>query len=106
MTELVFRAKGWLEVNGKVVAGSGKVRLLELVASEGSITKAAKAMGMSYRHAWGILKDMEKIAGGKLVSSSRGGSTGGKTGLTPLGKEILDRYKEGQERLEGLLEPI
>ena len=100
MTPLTFRAKGWLEKDGKVVAGSGKIRLLEYVESEGSISRAAKAMGMSYRHAWGIVKQMEEIAGSKLVTSSRGGSDGGKTGLTSLGKKLLKEYHAGEVRLE------
>ena len=100
MTKLSFRAKGWLEKDGKVVAGGGKIQLLEYVQSEGSISSAAKAMNMSYRHAWGIVKDMEKAAGGKLVESSRGGSSGGKTGLTALGMKLIKEYHAGEKKLK------
>ena len=100
MSKMEFRAKGWLERNGKVVAGKGRITLLEHIESEGSISSAAKVMGMSYRHAWGILKDMETASGGKLVTSSRGGSSGGRTGLTKLGKQLIKDYHEGEKRLE------
>jgi molybdate transport system regulatory protein len=94
------RYKVWLEKDGEVVAGNGKVGLLKLVDELGSIQKAAEKYGMSYRHAWGVLQKMEKRAGLKLVETQVGGKEGGGTQLTPQARKFLGEYEVFRKGLD------
>jgi molybdate transport system regulatory protein len=73
--------------------GPGKAHLLELVASTGSIRKAAAGMKMSYRKAWLLLKALEETFGAPLVVTATGGKAGGGARLTPLGALVASRYR-------------
>ncbi len=85
--------------DGRPLVGKGRAQLLRLVDSTGSITAAARAMGMSYRNAWGVLKEVADAAGGPLVASERGGRRGGRTHLSPLGRELLEEYGRAERAL-------
>lgn len=76
-----------------IAMGPGKADLLEALRAEGSITSAARSMGMSYRRAWLLVETMNSCFRGALVETTRGGRKGGGARLTPLGNEILDRYR-------------
>lgn len=79
---------------GQAIAiGPGKADLLAAIETEGSITRAAKAMGMSYRRAWLLVETMNGCFKAPLVEAARGGSGGGGSGLTALGREVLARYR-------------
>jgi len=77
--------------------GPGKAALLEAIAESGSISRAAKAMGMSYRRAWLLVETMNACFREPLVEAARGGSGGGGARVTPLGREVLLRYREMEE---------
>jgi len=91
MYELKLRV--WLERDGRFIVSDGRARLLREIKETGSLLKAAKKMGMSYRHAWGVLHKIAQSAGGEIVHSERGGKSGGLTSLTPFGEEILREYE-------------
>jgi len=99
-----LNAKGWLEKDGKFLLGEGRARLLELIDETHSISETAKEMKMSYRHAWGVIREMEGAVGKKLVKSVRGGSEGGKTELTAAGKKLLSDYERGLTSLTDFLD--
>jgi len=73
--------------------GPGKARLLELIGEVGSISSAAKALGMSYRRAWLLVDAMNRDFRLPLVETSRGGGGGGGAQLTALGREACERYR-------------
>jgi molybdate transport system regulatory protein len=73
--------------------GPGKARLLELIASEGSIAAAGRAMGMSYRRAWELVDELNQCFGRPVVTTHMGGRRGGGAGLTPLGRSIVEHYR-------------
>jgi len=73
--------------------GPGKVRLLELIEQHGSITAAAKAMGISYRRAWLLVEGLKQAFRDPVVATQHGGAKGGGAGLTPVGREIVERYR-------------
>jgi molybdate transport system regulatory protein len=98
------KSKVWIEAGGEVVAGDGKINLLERIEEMGSIQKAAGEMGMSYRHAWGFLQKMEERGGIKLVETQIGGRQGGGAKLTSAGKEFLKRYLAFREGLDEYIE--
>lgn len=101
MTKL--RAKVWLEKDGRPVLGSGRAELLQTIDAEGSINKAAKKLGMSYRHAWGIIKKINRAWCKEVVRSTRGGKEGGRTTLTESGRALLKEYHEKAAALDRLL---
>ncbi|MDD5502878.1 MAG: LysR family transcriptional regulator, partial [Candidatus Thermoplasmatota archaeon] len=96
-------AKIWLEVRGKPLLGEGRAHLLREIAGGLSLNAAAKKLEMSYRHAWGIIKEMEKVSGKKVVEATRGGATGGGTKLTEYGQSILRQYDDRRKALENLM---
>jgi len=73
--------------------GEGRAKLLRQIRETGSLSKAAKQMGMSYRHAWGIVHRMEEICGQKIVKSVRGGAERGQSILTDAGERILMEFE-------------
>jgi molybdate transport system regulatory protein len=80
--------------NGSDIAiGPGKAELLAAIAEHGSISAAARAMGMSYRRAWLLVETMNRSFKQPLVSTLAGGKHGGGTQLTATGELILQRYQ-------------
>jgi molybdate transport system regulatory protein len=77
--------------------GPGRADLLELIESTGSISAAGKAMGMSYKRAWGLVQAMNEGWGSPLVEASRGGAGQGGATLTADGEFVLARYRAMQE---------
>lgn len=100
MAEFQPRHKLWLEAGGKLVMSDYRVRLLELVAESGSLAQAAAAMGLSYRRAWGKVKEIEANLGLALVHSEVGGAGGGHTTLTDEGQALVGAYQRFRERVE------
>jgi molybdate transport system regulatory protein len=86
-----IKAKFWIENRGEVVLGGGKTALLQAVDRLGSIQRAADEFGMSYRHAWGAIRRIEKRAGFKIVDTKLGGKEGGGAQLTPKGKTFVKK---------------
>lgn len=97
------KAKLWLEIKGKPILGEGRAQLLHEISGGASLNLAARKLGMSYRHAWGTIKEMERISGKKIVEMQRGGAGGGGTRLTEFGETILRQYDERSKALENLL---
>ena len=77
--------------------GPGKARLLESVRDTGSISAAAREMGMSYKRAWLLLDSLNAAFEPTVVTTSQGGAGGGGARLTDFGRELLERYR----RMEG-----
>ncbi|MGE3065724.1 MAG: winged helix-turn-helix domain-containing protein [Hyphomicrobiaceae bacterium] len=73
--------------------GPGKIALLELISKHGSISAAGKEMGMSYRRAWMLVDEVNKIFRSPLVDKQMGGTGGGSARLTPLGRDVVARYR-------------
>jgi molybdate transport system regulatory protein len=73
--------------------GPGKITLLELIAAMGSISAAARAMDMSYKHAWDLIEEMNELFGRPLVSTQTGGKEGGGARLTETGQGLVSRFR-------------
>ncbi|MFC3208470.1 MAG: winged helix-turn-helix domain-containing protein [Mesorhizobium sp.] len=80
-----------LDPDGRV--GPGKIELLEQIATFGSISAAARSMEMSYKHAWDLVEDMNRVFGKSLVAAQTGGRKGGGAQLTPLGLAVVSRFR-------------
>ena len=99
------RFKLWLEQDdGRVVMSDYRVRLLELIAATDSLAKAAAEMGLSYRRAWGKVRELEENLGYALVHSSVGGAGGGHTVVTEDGLALLAAYRRFQGRVANELD--
>ena len=80
--------------HGKFTAmGPGKADLLDAIHHTGSISAAAKRMGMSYRRAWELVDSMNQCFKQPLVNTAAGGSHGGGTQVTEYGFQILASYR-------------
>jgi len=84
----------WLETLSRntVLDGEGFSLLLE-IEKTGSLSAAAKTLAMSYRKAWGKLRDVEYHLGFRLVEKKRGGASGGHSSLSMEGRHLLMAYK-------------
>jgi len=71
-----------------------------MIEREGSLNRAAKKLRMSYRHAWGIVRELERELGFKIVRAIRGGERGGGTQLTERGRALTREYKLMSDALD------
>jgi len=94
------RTKVWLEVDGKRLIGQGRATLLRLIQDTSSINAAAREMGISFRRAWSMVRDMEETIGSPLVDKKRGGVGGGEARLTPVAFRLLERYESIRRQFE------
>lgn len=84
---------------GKTIAiGPGKAELLGLIEKHGSISAAAREMGMSYRRAWTLVETMNRTFREPVVAAATGGKGGGGASVTDFGREALRRYREMEEK--------
>ena len=73
--------------------GPGKAKLLESIRESGSISAAARDMGMPYRRAWVLLDSINRAFKEPVVEAAAGGAHGGGAVLTPFGADLLQRYQ-------------
>ncbi len=99
-----LRGRIWIEGGEGTFLGYGRIILLERVREFGSITRAAKSMEISYRHAWELVDSMNRQARKSLVEAATGGKGGGGARLTEEGEKAISLfwrfYKDFQEFLE------
>jgi molybdate transport system regulatory protein len=79
----------WVEKDGETFLAWGRVVLLERIREHGSITAAARSMGMGYRHAWMLIDEMNRLSPRPLVVRAVGGRGGGGSRLTPAGEAVV-----------------
>ena len=92
------KVKVWIEDDAdNLIFGGGKTQILELIDQTGSISEAAKKVGMNYKKAWSHIQILQEFLEDELVISSKGGKGQGGTVLTPKAKEIMQTYKTLQD---------
>jgi molybdate transport system regulatory protein len=74
--------------------GPGKIVLLEAIIETGSISAAAKTMDMSYRRAWALIDELNKMFAGPCVETAAGGAGGGGARVTQFGSRVLAAYRK------------
>lgn len=82
----------WLNKGEKPFLGKGRIELLEGIQKHGSISQAARAMGMSYKAAWDLIDAMNNLSDKPLVVRKTGGKSGGGTQVTPTGLRFIEMY--------------
>ena len=83
----------------RFVFGDPEMRLLEAIAREGTLAEGAATLGLSYRLAWGRLRDLEAALGLRLVERMVGGRHGGSSRLTDPAMKLVARYSRFRERV-------
>jgi len=73
--------------------GPGKIALLEAIRSTGSISAAARQLGMSYRRAWLLVEQVNGALRKPAVASAAGGRQGGGAIVTPVGEQVIELYR-------------
>lgn len=73
--------------------GPGKAQLLELIEEHGSIRAAGASIGMSYRRAWLLADEINRMFREPSIFTRHGGKSGGGAGLTEFGQQLLARYR-------------
>jgi molybdate transport system regulatory protein len=89
-----------LDFDGERRLGPGKVALLEAIGRCGSIAGAGREFGMSYRRAWLLVDELNRMFSRPLVEARGGGRNGGGAELTSLGAEIVGRYRKVEAALK------
>jgi len=80
--------------------GPGKIALLEAIKAKGSISAAARHLGMSYRRAWLLVEAVNEALREPAVAAATGGPHGGGAVVTPVGEQVIELYRtiEGHAR--------
>jgi molybdate transport system regulatory protein len=81
-----------LDTEGRI--GPGKIQLLENIRELGSISAAGRAMDMSYKRAWDLVDEINRICRQAAVERQTGGKNGGGAVLTPFGISLVTRYRK------------
>jgi molybdate transport system regulatory protein len=81
----------------EAMLGPGKAQLLEKIQETGSIAAAGRTMSMSYKRAWMLVEEMNRVFREPLVDSTRGGAKGGGARLTEAGETVLLNYRKLEE---------
>ena len=88
-----IKSRIWIEADGNMLLGEGRVNLLKAIDEEGSLSKAAKVLGMSYKKAWSLIDAVNRRAEKPLTTSSIGGKGGGGAELTAYGKSLVEAFE-------------
>jgi molybdate transport system regulatory protein len=94
----------WIECGAKKYFGPGPMELLERIEHTGSINKAAKQMGMSYKKSWEIINRLNKNVVRPLIETRTGGDKGGGSRVSPEAKQLIRQYKNLRKKFEHFLE--
>jgi len=78
--------------------GPGKARLVAAIDATGSISAAARAMGMSYRRAWQLVDALNESFSQPVVLTATGGRRGGGASVTPFGRQLIRRYRVMEDK--------
>jgi molybdate transport system regulatory protein len=79
--------------------GPGKIALLEAIRRQGSIAAAGREYGMSYRRAWLLIDELNRMFAMPLVEARGGGRNGGGASLTDTGKTIVSFYRDAERKI-------
>ncbi|HLW12163.1 MAG TPA: TOBE domain-containing protein [Casimicrobiaceae bacterium] len=94
----------WFQAGEQTLGGASRIALLAAIRETGSITGAARAVGMSYKAAWDAVDTMNNLAGEPLVVRATGGKGGGGTTLTARAVRLIDTYRAVEREHRRFLE--
>jgi len=89
-----IKSRLWVETEGKILLGEGRLKLLQAIDDHGSINMASKSLGMSYKKAWRLVQQLNEIGKDQIVVQKTGGTGGGGSVITPYGKKIMSVFEQ------------
>ncbi|MDR5590512.1 winged helix-turn-helix domain-containing protein [Christiangramia sp. SM2212] len=99
-----LRIKCWVEDDGEKFYGPGPNELIKKIQKEGSLSRAASEMNMSYKKAWDLIQRLNQHAEKPLVILKKGGSHGGGAEVTEYAREIVAEYDQLEKEIARLIE--
>lgn len=87
--QMQLKGRLWVEKSGETFVSWGRVVLLQRIDDTGSVSAAAKSMGMSFSHAWQLVESMNSLSEKPLVAKRAGGKGGGGAWLTSEGNQVV-----------------
>lgn len=90
-----------IDFGGGRSIGPGKIRLLELINETGSISAAGRALEMSYRQAWLLVDELNRMFDDPVVTAQTGGGGGGGAVVTETGNTVVRLYRDMEQRAYG-----
>lgn len=104
MKKKEIRIRCWIDIDGVRFFGPGRAELLSFIDESGSIVKAAKSMGMSYKKAWDMVDEMNTRGKKPFVVARKGGDKGGGSELTEAARKMLFKYNKLMDKLNAIVE--
>ncbi len=89
-----LRVRFRVDFNPACSLGPGKISLLQAIGDCGSLSQAARTLGMSYRRAWLLIANLNRMFGKKVTTSATGGRKGGGMVLTPFGRSVISTFRQ------------
>ena len=95
--EYKIKSRIWIEADGEILLGEGRVSLLKAIDETGSLSKGAKSLGMSYKKAWSLIDAVNSRAKTPVCNTTVGGKKGGGSQITAYGKTLIETYESINE---------
>ncbi|GAA3509649.1 winged helix-turn-helix domain-containing protein [Aquimarina addita] len=89
-----IKSRIWIEGEEGVFLGEGRIKILKAIIKEGSLSKAAKKAGMSYKKAWNLVNSINKNAAQPIIITNTGGTGGGGTVITEYGMNMITAFEK------------
>src|SRR5258707_15565279 len=102
-TAIRVRVRCWVEVDGLKLFTSGPFDLLHLIINYGYVSLSEKSMDMSYKKAWALIDEMNRIANEPYVITNKGGRRGGGAEITPAGKKAMADFKRLNNKIASII---
>ena len=103
MAHRIAPAKFRIYFGDEIAIGPGKADLLEAIRASGSISKAARRLGMSYKRAWNLADTMNRCFKSPLIDTATGGGGGGGARLTAFGERVLAHFRSMEKRTDAAI---
>ena len=103
MTHQIASAKFRIYFGDEIAIGPGKADLLDAIRASGSISKAARELGMSYKRAWNLANTMNRCFREPLIDTATGGGGGGGARLTAFGEKVLAHFRSMEARTDAAI---
>jgi molybdate transport system regulatory protein len=103
MKKREIRIRCWVDIDGQKFFGPGRATLLELIEQTGSIAKACKSMGMSYKKGFDMVTELNELGRQPYVIAHKGGAKGGGAEITEGGKKVMAAYKKLMKKFETIV---
>lgn len=99
-----IKFKCWVECEDEKFYGPGPNELVKRIEKEGSLSKAAAQMNMSYKKAWDLVQRLNKHSAEPWVILKKGGTHGGGAEITPYAQEVIQEFEKLEQKISKLLE--